>query len=106
MTTDNEVLAARLLISVDVFRGVERTINTPDAYELGGEYLVIRNAECDNAEAFYPRGIFNVAEEGLFEYPDPDDLMIKAVSEGLSTLSNHTESEFSYAGRIEEMNHV
>ncbi|MDL5351170.1 hypothetical protein [Microbacterium sp. zg-YB36] len=82
-----ETLAARIHLVVDVYKGTDPGIDTPDVRELPYEYLVIREAEAESAEGFIHNGIFSVVNEGLFEDPDPDGVLVRAVTEGLSMLA-------------------
>ena len=83
----SEVVLARVTVVVTVVKGAEPARSTPSGIEPGYEYVCVRDAEPVSAEAFWPVGILSVLDEGYFEDPDPDALLIEAVRGGLSRLT-------------------
>lgn len=82
-----EKLAAQIILRVDVMLGFDPGTNTPNAFELPYEYLVIRGAEVLKSEAIIQSGIFQVVGEGVFDDADPDSVLVEAVTHGLSSLA-------------------
>lgn len=80
---DHEKTIARVTIEVQIVKGVQYYGEYRNESE---EYVCVRDAKVVASQALGPTGILTVLEEGYFEEPDPDNLMIEAVQDALTAL--------------------
>lgn len=84
--TRNQGLVARVYLAADVYMEREPTRDTPDVWEPGYDFLVIRDVVSDGHN-FYggksAKGLISVEE---FDDFDPDELLVKAVTDELRSI--------------------
>lgn len=79
----NEQEIACVTIEVQVVRGVQHYGGYGSESE---EYVCIRDAKVVASHPLGHTGILAVLDEGYFESPDPDNLLIEAVQDALTAL--------------------
>lgn len=79
----NERAIARVTIEVQVVHGVQYYGRYGSESD---EYVCIRDAKAVASQALGHTGVLAVLDEGYFESPDPDNLIIEAVQDALTSL--------------------
>lgn len=75
----DEQVIAQVALVVDVVLGSE----SRGMYEPPEVYVCVRGAEALGTRTFEGAGILEVLDEGFFEDPDPDGVLIEAIRDGL-----------------------
>lgn len=78
----DEKLFSRVTIEVSVYLGHDPGVNTPDAYEPPGDYLVVRKVDTRGVEGHHSRDVLDYAE---VDNMDPDGTLVDAVKSALFT---------------------